>query len=83
MAIWVHLVKYENIPSSKAPKSHLKLITYTNNENGLDILIGAVFATSPQLWGLGPKYQDLVIYFCLVGLETLPQFHLRDLQIRS
>ena len=38
---------------------------------------------SPQLVGLGPKAQDLVIYFSLGEGEALPQFHLRYLHIRS
>ena len=38
---------------------------------------------SPQLGGLGPKYQDLVIYFLLGEIENIPQFHLRDIHTRS
>ena len=37
----------------------------------------------PQLVVLVPKYQDLVISFCLGEGETIPQLHLRALQIRS
>ena len=54
-----------------------------NNDNGFDLLIAVVFATSPQLGGLGPKAQDLVIYFRLGEGETLPQLHLRALHNRS
>ena len=32
-ALGVHLVKYDNIPSSKATKSHVKLIIYMNKDN--------------------------------------------------
>ena len=38
---------------------------------------------SPQLGVLGYKDEDLVISFCLVERETLPQLHLRALQARS
>ena len=38
---------------------------------------------SPQLGGLGPKSQDLVIPFRLGEGEPLPYFHLRALAIRS
>ena len=62
----VHLVKDETIPSSKSPKTYVKLITYMNNDNSFYLIIYVVFAMSPQLGGLGPKYQDLVIYFSLV-----------------
>ena len=54
-----------------------------NNDNGFDLLIAVEFAISTQLRGLGTKYKDIVISFRLGEVETLPQFHLRDLQIRS
>ena len=54
-----------------------------NNDNGFDLLIPAVFAMSTQLGVFGPKTQELLISFCLGEGETLPQFHLRDLRIRS
>ena len=38
---------------------------------------------SSPLGGLGPKYQDIVISFCLYEGENIPQFHLRALHIRS
>ena len=38
---------------------------------------------SPQLSGCGTKSQDLVISFFLGEEETLPQFHIRALQIRG
>ena len=60
-ALRVHLVKYDIIPSSKVPKSHVKSITYMNNYNGSDILISLVFSTNPQLGLLGTKSQYLVI----------------------
>ena len=37
----------------------------------------------PQLGGLGPKKQDLVISFHLGEGETITQFHLRVIQIKS
>ena len=54
-----------------------------NNENGFDLIIAVVFVISNQIVGLGPKSQDLVINFRLGEGETIPQFHLRALQIRS
>ena len=47
--------------------------------NGFKPLITVVFYMSPQLVGLGPKTQDLVIPFLLGEGETLPDFYLRDL----
>ena len=38
---------------------------------------------SNQLGVLRPKTQDLVISFCLCKGETIPQFHLRALHLRS
>ena len=35
--------------SSKAPKSHVKLITYMNNDNGFDLFIDVAFFMSHQL----------------------------------
>ena len=54
-----------------------------HNNSGFDLLIAIVFDMSPQLGGLGPKSQDLVIPFSLVEGETLPYFHLRGLKIIS
>ena len=64
-ALKFHLVTDETIPSYKAPKSHVKPITYTNKDNVFDPLIAVVFSMSPKLGGHGPKAQDLVIYFSL------------------
>ena len=36
-----------------------------NIENGFDLLVAVLFSMSPQLGGIGPKAQDLVIYFFL------------------
>ena len=36
-----------------------------------------------RLGVIGPKAQDLVIYFFLVLGETIPQFHLRELHART
>ena len=82
-ALIVHLAKYTTISSSKAPKSHVKLITYMNNYNWFDLLIDFFFIMSPQWGGLGPKYQYLVISLWLGEGETLPQLRLRALWIRS
>ena len=46
-----------------------------NNYNGFDLLIAVVFGMSPQLGGLGPISQDLVISFCISQGENIPQFH--------
>ena len=54
-----------------------------NNENGFDIIIAVVFAMSNQLGGLGTKAEDLVFYFRVGEVETLPKFHIRSLQTRS
>ena len=51
--------------------------------NGFELLIAFSFSAIPQLGGIGPKAQDLVISFCLGEGESLPYFHLRDLSIRS
>ena len=37
---------------------------------------------SPQSRVIGPKSQELVIYFRLCEGETIPQFHLRALQVQ-
>ena len=37
----------------------------------------------PQLRVLLPKAKECLISFCLAEVETLPQFHLRYIQIRS
>ena len=79
----VHIVKNDTIPSSKAPKPHVKLITYMNNKNGFGLSIAFIFAIIPQLGGLRPKYQDLVISFCLCEGKNIPQFRLRALHIKS
>ena len=64
-ALIFHLVKDTTISSSKAPKSHLKIVTHMQYDNVFELLIAVVFCISPQLGVLGPKYQDLVIPFCL------------------
>ena len=76
-------VKDTTISSSKSTKSHVKLFTNMQYENGFELLIEVVFTMIPQLGGLGPKYQDLFIPFHLGEGKTLPDFHLRDLTIRS
>ena len=54
-----------------------------NNDNEFDLLISVVLSMSPQLGGIGTKSQELEISFFLGEGETLKQFHLRDLQVRS
>ena len=43
----LHHQKYKN--------SHVKIITYMNNDNGFDLIISLVFAINPQLGGLEVK----------------------------
>ena len=50
-----------------------------NNDNGFDLLIAIFFDMSPQIVGLGPKSQGLVVSFCLGERENLSQFHLIDI----
>ena len=54
-----------------------------NTNNDCDLLIDVVLALSPQLGVLVPKYQDLVVSFYFGQGENIPQFQLRDLNIRS
>ena len=54
-----------------------------NNNNGFGIIIPVVFSMYTQLGVLGPKSQDLVISFHIGEGETLPQFHLKSIQVRS
>ena len=79
----VNFVKDTNISLSKAPKSYVKLFTYMYYGNLFEMFIAVVFSMSPQLGGLGPKSQDLVIHFRLGEGEPLPDFHLRALTIIS
>ena len=82
-ALRVYLVKYNTIFSEKAPKWHVKIITYMNNDNRFDLIIAVVFAIIPQIGGLGPKAKYLVISFFLNEGETLLKLNRIDLQIRS
>ena len=61
----VHLVKDTTISLSEASKSHVKLVTHMHYVNEFDLIIAFFFNMSPRLGGIGPKYQDLVIPFCL------------------
>ena len=79
----VHILKFDTIPYSKAPKSHVKLITHINIDNGFYLLVSVVFAMSPQYGGLGTKDQYILISFCFGEGGTIPQFYLRVLQARS
>ena len=60
-----HIVKDTTISSSKAPKSHVKLVTHMHYDNGFELLIKFFIFMSPQLGVLGPKAQDLLIPFYL------------------
>ena len=62
-ALRFHLVKNTNVSSSKAPKSHIKLVTHMYYDNGFEFLFTIIFNISPQLGGLGPRDQELVIPF--------------------
>ena len=48
-----------------------------------DILVTVVFAMSPHIGGIGPKYQKLVTQFQPIEGESLPNFYLLYLQARS
>ena len=48
-----------------------------------ELLTAVLFTMSPQLEGLGPKTQYLVILFFFGQGEALPYFHLISLTIRS
>ena len=61
------------------PTSHVKIVTYMNNDDGFELLIDVVFAMIPSPGGLGPKSQDLVVSFSHGERETLPKSDLRDL----
>ena len=52
-------------------------------DNGSELFIKVVFYMIPELGGLGPKSQDLVITFRLGEGEPLTYFYLRDLAIIS
>ena len=52
-------------------------------DNGFELLIAVVLSMIPQLGGLGPKAQDLVIPFHLGEGEPLTYFHLIALVIGS
>ena len=64
-ALKVQLVKDTTISSSKAPKSHVKIVTHMHYDNGFKPHIAVLFYISPKLGGLGRKAQDLVIPFLL------------------
>ena len=83
ISLRVHLVKHTTTSSSKAPKPHVKIVTYIHYNNGVELLISVIFSMIPQLGGLGPKAQSLVMNFCLGEREYLPYFHLIYLAIRS
>ena len=64
-ALRVQLVKDTTISLSKAPKSHVKIVTHMHYDNVFKPHNAVVFYMSPKLGGLGPKAQDLVIPFRL------------------
>ena len=82
-ALRLYIVKDTTISSSKAPKSHVNLVTYIHYKNICELLIAFFLAMSPQLGGLGPKYYDLLILFRLGEGGPTSDFQLRDLAIRS
>ena len=41
-----------------------------------------LFTISPQIRGIVPKAQDLVISFCLGEWELLPEFDIKAIQVR-
>ena len=81
IALRFHLVKDNTISSSKVPISHVKLITYMNDDNGFGLLIYVVFSMSPQLGGIVTKSSRPCDILSPWEGETLPQLHLRSLQI--
>ena len=54
-----------------------------NKDNVYDLLIAVVFAIIPQLGGLGPKSQDLVISLHIGEVEIVTKFYPSAVQIRS
>ena len=52
-------------------------------DNGFELLIAFFFNMNPQIRGLVPKAQDLVIPFCRGEVEYLPDFHLGSIAIKS
>ena len=79
----VQLVKDTTISSSKAPKSHVKIVKHMHYDNIFKPLITVVFYMSRKLGLLGLKAQDLVILFRLGEEEPLSDIHIRDLAIIS
>ena len=54
-----------------------------NIENRFELLVAVVFYMSPQLGGIGPKAQDLVILFRFGEGKSLQSFHLKNIQAQS
>ena len=54
-----------------------------NIDNVFDLIFDVVFFMSPQLGGILPKDQDLVLSICLCEGVTLQKLHLRSLQVKS
>ena len=54
-----------------------------NNDNIFYLLVEVVFSMSPQLGGIGPKAQEPFTSFKLTEGESLPDFHLQDIQSRG
>ena len=52
-------------------------------DNVFEFITAVVFSMIPQLEGLGPKAQDLVIPFHIGEGEPLPYFHHRSHAIRG
>ena len=79
-SLQVHLVNVTTINSSKEPKSHVKFVTYMNNDNGFDILVSIVFYISPKLISIRTNAQNLVTSFKIIKVVPLPGFNLQNLQ---
>ena len=65
IALRVHLAKYTTIHSSKAPESHVKIITYMNIENRFYLLAAVVFIMGTQLGLIGKNLKNLLFTFAL------------------
>ena len=57
--IRVNLAKYDTIPSSKSQKSHARLITFMNIDNGFELLFTVVFPWVLNLEELEPNIKTL------------------------
>ena len=51
--------------------------------NEFELIVAVVFNVIPRIGGIGPKFQDLVIPFCLGEGYSPTEFHLRALTINT